>query len=124
MEGMTGLNPPASKALNWPEHDKARKRRRSLTIRFDPEMAWAAQPTGKRGQQPVCRDAGTASPTIPKPSPKSPRASGHRPVERAVGVIPCLWMLFSRPPTRPYRPPWQRRRPGLRKIVTKTSEIR
>jgi hypothetical protein len=50
MEGMSGLNPPAYKTLNWPEYDKARKRRRSLTIRLHPEMAWAAQPTGKRGR--------------------------------------------------------------------------
>ena len=27
------------------------KRRGSLTIWFDPEMAWAAEPTGKRGRQ-------------------------------------------------------------------------
>ncbi len=29
------------------------KRRGSLTIWFDPEMSWAAAPTGKRGRQPV-----------------------------------------------------------------------
>jgi Transposase DDE domain len=29
----------------------------SLTIWFDPGMAWAALPTGKRGRQPVCTDA-------------------------------------------------------------------
>ena len=32
----------------------ALKRRSSLTVWFDPDMAWAAQPTGKRGRQPVC----------------------------------------------------------------------
>ena len=31
----------------------ALKRRGSLTIWFDPEMSWAANPTGKRGRQPV-----------------------------------------------------------------------
>jgi hypothetical protein len=35
----------------------ALKRRGSLTIWFDPEMASAANPTGKRGRQPVCSDA-------------------------------------------------------------------
>ena len=35
----------------------ALKRRGSLTIWFDPEMAWAAKPTGKRGRQPVYSDA-------------------------------------------------------------------
>ena len=31
---------------------EALKRRGSLTIRFDPAMAWEAAPTGKRGRQP------------------------------------------------------------------------
>ena len=35
----------------------ALKRRGSLTIWFDPGMAWAAQPTGKRGRQPLYSDA-------------------------------------------------------------------
>ena len=35
----------------------ALKRRGSLTIWFDPDMAWAAKPTGKRGRQPVYGDA-------------------------------------------------------------------
>jgi hypothetical protein len=43
--------------LNWPEYNKALKRRGSLTIWFDPGMAWAALPTGKRGRQPVYTDA-------------------------------------------------------------------
>ena len=25
-----------------------------MTLLFDPEMTWSAQPTGKRGRQPVC----------------------------------------------------------------------
>ena len=28
-----------------------------MTIWFDPEMTWAAEPTGKRGRQPVYSDA-------------------------------------------------------------------
>ena len=35
----------------------ARNRRGSLTIRFDPAMAWDATPTGKRGRQPDDSDA-------------------------------------------------------------------
>jgi hypothetical protein len=35
----------------------ALKRRGSRAIRFDPGMAWAALPTGRRGRQPVCTDA-------------------------------------------------------------------
>jgi hypothetical protein len=54
---MSGLNPPAYKTLNWPEYNRALKRRGSLTIRFDPDMSWAAQPAGKRGRQPVDGDA-------------------------------------------------------------------
>jgi len=35
----------------------ARKRRGSLTIRFDPAMIWEAAPTGRRGRQPDHSDA-------------------------------------------------------------------
>ena len=35
----------------------ALKRRGSLTIWFNPDMAWAAKPTGKRGRQPLYSDA-------------------------------------------------------------------
>jgi hypothetical protein len=35
----------------------ALKRRGSLTIWFDPDIAWAAKPTGKRGRQPDYSDA-------------------------------------------------------------------
>ena len=48
---------PAHKTLNWPADSKALRRRGSLTNWFDPEMTWAAQPTGRRGRRPVCSDA-------------------------------------------------------------------
>ena len=48
---------PSYKTLNWPEYNKALKGRGSLTIWFDPDMIWAATPTGKRGRQPVYSDA-------------------------------------------------------------------
>ena len=38
-------------------YNKALKRRGSLAIWFDPDMVWAAKPTGKRGRQPVYSDA-------------------------------------------------------------------
>ena len=50
---MSRPNTATCKTLNWPAYNKALKRRGSLTIWFDPEMMWAAKPTGKRGRQPV-----------------------------------------------------------------------
>ena len=54
---MSRPNAPTYKTLNWPACNKALKRRGSLTIWFDLDMAWAAKPTGKRGRQPVYGDA-------------------------------------------------------------------
>lgn len=54
---MSRPNALSYKTLNWPEYNKALKRRGSLTVWFDPDMTWAAQPTGKRGRQPVYSDA-------------------------------------------------------------------
>lgn len=49
--------PPSYKTKNWPTYDKALKQRGSLTIWFDPDMAWVPPPTGKRGRQPQYSDA-------------------------------------------------------------------
>ena len=54
---MSRPNTPTYKTLNWPSYNAALKRRGSLTIWFDPDMIWAANPTGKRGRQPVYSDA-------------------------------------------------------------------
>ncbi|MFE3839654.1 transposase, partial [Pseudogemmobacter sonorensis] len=54
---MSRPSTPTYETLNWPEYNKALKRRGSLTIWFDPGVAWAALPTGKRGRQPVYTDA-------------------------------------------------------------------
>ena len=54
---MSRPNTPTFRTLNWPAYNKALKRRGSLTVWFDPDMVWAAQPTGKRGRQPVYSDA-------------------------------------------------------------------
>lgn len=54
---MSKPNTPTYKTLNWPACNMALKRRGSLTIWFDADMAWTAKPTGKRGRQPVYSDA-------------------------------------------------------------------
>ena len=54
---MSRPNTPTYKTLNWPAYNRALKHRGSLTIWFDPDMVWAAKPTGKRGRQPVYSDA-------------------------------------------------------------------
>lgn len=40
------------KIRNWASYNRALKERGSLTIWFDPSMAWVAKPTGRRGRQP------------------------------------------------------------------------
>jgi hypothetical protein len=50
---MSRPNTPTYKTLNWPAYNEALKRRGSLAIWFDPEMTWAAEPTGTRGRQPI-----------------------------------------------------------------------
>jgi len=49
--------PPTYKTTNWAEYNAALKRRGSLTIWFDPQMAWQAAPSGKRGRQQAYSDA-------------------------------------------------------------------
>ena len=53
---MSRPNTPTYKTKNWPTYNEALKRRGALTIWFDPEMTWEAEPTGKRGRQPVYSD--------------------------------------------------------------------
>lgn len=53
---MSRPNTPIYKTKNWPTYNEALKRRGALTIWFDPEMTWEADPTGKRGRQPVYSD--------------------------------------------------------------------
>jgi hypothetical protein len=50
---MSSLTPPSYTTTNWPAYNDALKRRGSLTILFDAEMCWGAEPTGKRGRQPT-----------------------------------------------------------------------
>jgi hypothetical protein len=54
---MSKPTPPAYKTRNWPAYNEALRRRGSLTIWFDPEMAWEAAPSGRRGRQQSYSDA-------------------------------------------------------------------
>jgi hypothetical protein len=54
---MSRPTPPTYKTKNWPSYNEALRQRGSLTIWFDPAMAWEAAPTGKRGRQPSYSDA-------------------------------------------------------------------
>ena len=54
---MSSPIPPSYKTKNWPAYNEALKQRGSLTIWFDPDMAWVPPPTGKRGRQPQYSDA-------------------------------------------------------------------
>ncbi|MCE0507282.1 IS5 family transposase [Roseivivax sp. GX 12232] len=54
---MNRPTPPSYKTKNWPAYNDALKQRGSLTICFDPGMAWKPPPTGKRGRQPCYSDA-------------------------------------------------------------------
>jgi hypothetical protein len=53
---MSRPNTLSYQTLNWPECNKALKRRNVLTIRFDPDMTWAAKPTSNIGRQSVYID--------------------------------------------------------------------
>ncbi|WP_411837301.1 IS5 family transposase [Paracoccus sp. ME4] len=54
---MSSPAPPTYKTRNWSAYNEALKRRGSLTVWFDAEMIWKAEPTGKRGRQPAYSDA-------------------------------------------------------------------
>jgi len=53
---MSRPKPPANRAMNWQDYNRALAKRGSLAIWFDPEARWLAAPTGKRGRQPVFTD--------------------------------------------------------------------
>ncbi len=54
---MSKPSPSTYKTTNWHSYNESLKRRGSLTIWFDPEMSWAATPSGKRGRQQSYSDA-------------------------------------------------------------------
>ncbi len=46
---MLEASSPRDRTTNWPDYNAALHRRGSLSIWFDPTMAWHATKTGKRG---------------------------------------------------------------------------
>ena len=54
---MSSWTPTTCKTTNWSDYNTALKQRGSLSIWFDAEMAWEAQPSGKRGRQQTYSDA-------------------------------------------------------------------
>ena len=54
---MSYSSKPRYKTSNWRAYNQALKQRGSLTIWLDPNMAWEAAPSGKRGRQPAYSDA-------------------------------------------------------------------
>ena len=62
---MSKSAPPCHRTLNWSSYNAALRRRRSLTVWFDPSTSWHAAPSGKRGVQPAYSDAAIqACPTV------------------------------------------------------------
>jgi len=53
---MSSWTPTPYKTKNWSDYNRALKKRGSLSIWFDAEMTWEAQPSGKRGRQQVYSD--------------------------------------------------------------------
>ena len=49
--------PTRYRTLNWSADDASLRERGSLTVGFDPDMAWHAAPSGKRGRQQTFSDA-------------------------------------------------------------------
>ncbi|PRY21395.1 DDE family transposase [Aliiruegeria haliotis] len=53
---MSSWRPTSYTTRNWRDYNNALKPRGSLTICFDPDIAWEATPTGKRGRQKTYSD--------------------------------------------------------------------
>lgn len=49
--------PARYRTLNWSAYNASLRKRGSLTVWFDPDMAWHAAPSGKRGRQQTFSDA-------------------------------------------------------------------
>jgi hypothetical protein len=54
---MSGWIPTKYRTLNWAEYNLSLKQRGSLSIWFDPQMAWEAEASGLRGRQQTYNDA-------------------------------------------------------------------
>ena len=49
--------PTRYRTLNWSSYNASLRERGSLTVWFDPSIAWHAAPSGKRGRQQTFSDA-------------------------------------------------------------------
>jgi hypothetical protein len=56
---MSKPTPSRYRTLNWSSYNASLRERGSLTVWFDPDMVWKAQPSGRRGRQQVFSDAAT-----------------------------------------------------------------
>jgi hypothetical protein len=54
---MSSWTPTTYKTKNWSNYNRTFKQRGSLAIWFDAEIAWDAEPSGKRGRQQAYSDA-------------------------------------------------------------------
>ena len=54
---MSSWIPTKYRTLNWAEYNLSLKQRGSLSIWFDPQMAWEAEASGLRGRQQTYSDA-------------------------------------------------------------------
>ena len=54
---MSKLTPPVYRTTNWRACKAALRQRGSLSIWFDPEAPWLAEPRGKRGRSATFTDA-------------------------------------------------------------------
>ena len=54
---MSKPGPTRYRTLNWSAYNASLRERGSLTVWFDPGMAWHAAPSGKRGRQQTFSDA-------------------------------------------------------------------
>lgn len=62
---MSSPKPPGHRTTSRRAYNAALARRGSLLIWCDPETKWLAEPTGKRGRQPVFADAAVQIPDCP-----------------------------------------------------------
>ena len=54
---MSRPEPPRYRTTNWKTYNAALKSRGALTVWFDRDMQWLAQPSGKTGRNPTFSDA-------------------------------------------------------------------
>jgi len=78
---------------NWAEYIAALKRHGSLTIWFDPQMAWKAAPSGKRGRQQAYSDAAFRWRLQDMSDPEGGFRDGPAPDDRVCGARYTAYFL-------------------------------